>query len=484
VAKKTRPRGSGNTSPWPFRWAILAALVFHLPLLPTTLFAWLDLVLGKRELPPEEPPGELYLPIELDLEPTATAAAAPAPLPEDDVVGEAAPTAPPTPPKPAPKKEPAIVDAGVIDAAPDADVLDAADDADVLDAGARADAGDPDAAAPNEAGAPWPPRLDGGPLGPPGLPTDAGSPADAGPDAAEVSDPQRVAGDASRVIAPSNNVSLTIAADVIREHELGSRFASLLTSIPQWKAFFDGTGIDPIRDVDHVYITGPQFRDTTRVVAVLGYNVAPGKIRAALGKVMARSDPPGEWLKDAPLPTARARVQGKERLFVHLAEKKLLVVMPPELEKQIGELKKRKPFPKSTNIGISASTITPARALREVPLRIPPSLTKLVVNVIPTKDGGADVELDATDASAEAAARSAADLNTQIETARVISVAGLFRKELFAPLVFRVEGTHLRGSTHVGRSEIAYVLGTFDRTVKDRQTADENKASDGGALPP
>ncbi len=441
--------------------ALVVSFVLHAPLLPNTLFSWVELMFSTPPPEADELDGDVIIPIELDLlgEPgAAPAAAKPAPLPEHDVIagGEPvqAPIVAPTATAAAKPSKDAGVDAEA-DAATAADAGDGgANDAadEPHDAGEVADATDLDAE------------------------TDASVDAEAG---VGLLDPLATAGDVSKVPIRSSNVQIMIAADVLRTHPLGAEFSHLLTSIPQWKAFFEGSDIDPINDVSHVLIAGPQFRDASRVTAVLELSVGADKMRAAVNRILAKSDPPGEWLTDTKLPVARARVGGADRLFVLFAKQRILMVVPLEAKAQIAGLPEIKPFPKSTNVGIIASTITPAKALREVPLKIPGSLTKLVVVLIPTKDGGADVEIEATDASAEEAVRSARDLNAQIDAVRVISVFG-FRRELFAPIVFAAEDARIRAKTHVSRSEIAYVIGTFQRTFEARQKAEEQAKADAG----
>src|SRR5262249_24993980 len=125
---------------------------------------------------------------------------------------------------------------------------------------------------------------------------DAGEPVASGPSLAPdaglpaAADPTTLAGGPTALKA-ENNVAITVASGLIRSHELGTQIGQLLTAIPQWKSSFEGTQLDPIRDFDHLYIAGPQLRDSRRVLAFMDYNVPQSKIRAAIDVLVDRSKP-------------------------------------------------------------------------------------------------------------------------------------------------------------------------------------------------
>jgi hypothetical protein len=446
------PKGDARGSPGgraerrPLIVALVVAIVLHLPLLPLRISAWMRVLLDDSE-EAEELDGEAIIPIDLDLDLGAGAepagGAASVPEPTGDVVAATEPAPPPPKKKPEPKREPEPKDAGVD--APSGELEDAG--APVADASAASDPYD-ELEKERDAGAP----KDGGVA-------DAG--ADAGPGGR---DPLELAGDGAKIAAQHANVQLLLAGEPLRKHELGPRFGALLTSVPQWRAFFQGSGMDPIHDVDLMLITGPQFRDTRQVVASLFYSGPPARVRSAIDRLLAASDPKGEWLKDTPVPTAKGMVDRRERLFAHAAQKKLLVVLPPEAKPQLARVPAMK-RPSVPGAAIVASTIAPARALREVPMKIPASLQKLVVQVVPTSDGGADVLLDATDASAAEAEKNAEELFVQIDAVRVVP---LLKIELFSNFQMKADGAKIRGSAHVPISTIKLVLGHFEAVVAQR----------------
>jgi hypothetical protein len=408
-------RGNADT-PFPARSArsrvfvifLWFAALLHAPLIPTRLFDWLRLALNAGQVEMEELEGETIIPIDFDLMPEAPAAAAP---PEPTPAPAPVAAATPAPEGPGPKPE--LPDAG----APDP----------------------PDAAAPvasvdRDAGAPPKPAL---------------------------RDPLAVAGGVGKIASADPNVQVLIASDRIRKHELGAAFGRLLTTIPEWKSFFEGTGIDPIRDLDHVLIAGPQFRDSSKVVAVMDYNLTEARVREAIGVVLDRSDPKGEWLEDTPVPAAAARADRGDRIFAIVPGKRLLAVLPADAKDQLGKLKATPGFNKSSAVGIVISMVTPARAFKNVPFDVPEELKSMKVSVTPTGDGGADVLLELLDGSPELAAEHSKELSAAIEALRKPDL-GVFSSlasiELFAPVSFESAGPLIRARTHVTEHQLRRIM--------------------------
>ena len=79
------------------------------------------------------------------------------------------------------------------------------------------------------------------------------------------------------------------------------------------------------------------------MVAVMDFNVPDAKIKSAVDIIVNSVN--GEWLDDTPVPTARAKVGGGDRLFAIVPGKRLLVVLPFEAKDQLEGLKKTKGSP-------------------------------------------------------------------------------------------------------------------------------------------
>jgi hypothetical protein len=461
-----------------FRIAMTIALLLHLPFVPLRIFDWLNLLLNRPKVELSDMDGDIVVPIDLELDPS-TGAPPPPPPANDPPAADAVPTATASAAKPPPRKDPG--DAGV-DAAPN----DAGEDADTPDAG-TADGGDLDGGlAEKEAGA-EPLAEDGGGAdagadaeAPMAQVEDAGADAapvasatpDAGPAQPTLADPIAAAGGAGGTASKTPNVSVLINSDRIRQHELGPWFATVLKTIPQWKSFFEDTEIDPIKDLDHMLIAGPQFRDSRKVTATMDYNVSDAKIREAIEIILKRSKPNGKWLEGTPMPAAQAKADNGERIFAMIKAKRLLVVIPAEAKDQLAGLAKTKGFSKSSQVGILLSMVTPSRAFKGLPFEVPSSLKWLRLAVIPRADGGADVQLESEDASPEDARTHAKELTEGLESflAPFRGAAEILVGKIDTP-EFSADGARIKASITVTKKQLRYVLSAAQDAMEKQQRA-------------
>ncbi|WP_437492772.1 hypothetical protein WME75_18830 [Sorangium sp. So ce1014] len=413
--------------------AAAVALLLHLPLLPTPLFSWLEAMFALRGELTDYDAGETIVPIDLDLladDPSAVAAAPSATGGEATPGGAGAAASATPPPAPSPP-------AASASAAPEA----------------------PDA------GAPEPPRRR-----PPG---------DAGPDAAgdggtgddsdqpNLRTPLSVAGAPGKLASKDPNVQVLIAGDRLRSHELGDWFGRILTTIPQWQSFFQDTTIDPIRDIDHLLIAGPQLRDSSKVVAVMDYRAPEAAMRAAVDVVVQRSN--GSWIEDAPVPAARATADRSERIFAMVPNRRLLVVLPAEEEDQLSKLKSMKGFNKSSTAGIVISMLTPANAFRGVQA-LPRSIAWMRLTVTPTRDGGADLALTAGDESPEDALAHAQDLTRTLNAIRSINL-GITKIDVVDEVTFNTDGKVIWSKLHVTNRQLKLIMGFVEQALRDQAAA-------------
>ncbi|MEO7331847.1 MAG: hypothetical protein ABI193_24945 [Minicystis sp.] len=448
MAVATRARGQSDTLPprgagkgriapeRPFALALIVALLLHAPLIPTGVGAWLRLFLGAQSRGYDDIDASAIIPIDLDLGGDPGAAPSGAVIAAE---GSSAPGA-------LDDKGTAPSDAGV-DAAPAA-TTDAGSDAG-SDAGAPRKRPDPPDAAPPDAGPP----------------PDAGAPA--------LRDPISAAGAVGKISAKDANVQVLISSKVLRKHPLGASFSRLLLLLPSWRQFFADSPIDPIRDLDHVLITAPRFRDdSSKMVAVMDFNLPEAKIKAAIDSVVTRTN--GEWMSDTPVPAARARIAAGDRIFAIVPGKKLLVVLPLDAKDQLAGLKQTKGFRNSAT-GIVISLVTPSRAFAGL-FPVPESIKSLRVLVTPTADGGADVALEAVDKSPEEAQKHAADLTQAIEQVRVID-AVVTKIVVLDHTEFVAEKEVIKARVHVSDRQLMLIMGSVEQRVKE-----ENQRA-GRALP-
>lgn len=391
---------------WP--WAVVS-VVLHVPFTPLLgVLGLLGWFLNQEPDIPEGPP-ITAIPIDIIEEP-AEEPAPPAPAPEP--VAAPAPEGPkPAPPKPPPK---------------------------------------PSA----------PPAPSAAPSTPPPAPSGSAAPSDPG---AKIGDPVAMSGGAQRVVDPNANVRLIIDTEKLRSHPLGPRVGSLLSRVHQWRDFMGPAALDPVRDIDRVLIVGPQLRRTGDVVAVIQHHLGKEQMHSAIDGLVQRDRAGGEWLPDTKVPVARASADRAERYFVLPSERVVVVTPKSALEAAQKLGRARLPALPGSQVA-TAYLATPHRAFIGMPVRVPQSILWARARVVPLENGGAQVDVEAEDASPEQAAASAVELERQISAATQLDL-GVFGALLGARptrfverIQFRAEGKKITGELVLTQKQILSIF--------------------------
>lgn len=487
--------------------ALIVAILLHLPFVPTRFFTWMSLLWNSGPIELNDMDGEVVVPLDFDLVSEPTEPAAPAKPPEtttaidDDPAAEPSPTATAITKPPTPTVTDAGVDAEPLDAAsdvPEAGLAgdagvdaadDAGEDAGPSDAGVDSSSNDPDASD-LDAGLPIAQTgTDGGSGGIAPAATDAGLPIDKAtnlPDAgiadaggasdggasdagAATRDPSAVAGAPSSLVGKDPNVKILISGERLRKYELGGMFGDVLAAIPQWQQFIGTSGIDPVKDINHMLIGGPQLRDSRKVVVVLDLAVSDQKARQTIDGIIKRSKPPGKWVGETPVPHAIAQADRGERIFALVPGKHMVVVMPADAKDQLEKVKSIKAFDKSSKVGIAIYMVNPANAFRGLPFQIPNTLKWMRVNVIPTDDSGVDVVLEAEDKDESLAREHAFSLENIIESVRKVDVPFVGTYEVLGKTKFVTDGKIIRAETHVTRKQLVLIMGFAKKHLEAQQ---------------
>ena len=301
--------------------------------------------------------------------------------------------------------------------------------------------------------------------------------ADAGADGpvagkgSSIGDPVALSGTAGRIADSNANVRLIVYTDRIRHQTLGARVGALLGQAYQWRDFFGPAGLDPIKDVDRILIAGPQLRDSSQVVAVLKYNVSEGRMRQAIDAIVRRDPANGGWL-DAGVPAASARADRAERVFV-MPTPGIVAVVPRRAAKNLQSLRGATiPAPKGPEI-MTGFMVTPWRAFRGLPVRIPESISWARMQVLPGADGNATVELEAQDESAESARENAEQLQraldalTQINLGILGSLLGKKEHRMVERVTFTSSGTKIQGKIVITPSQLSTLIEGAAQYAKD-----------------
>jgi len=423
-----RDRPAPEASAWPtvragsrrlFVIALLVAVVAHLPALPfDPLFLARILLHTAAPAPTAQEPEEVLVPVDLDLladapsseaSPGSSAPAASEPAAPAAPAGDSAPASPAAPASdPAPAK-----------AAPAVAAKDAGDIYDELDKPKR------------------------------GTPT--------------LKDPLATAGGPGKFKVKSPHTQVLFNGNRLRGNSAGGALGGVLTAIPEWKSFFEGTKVDPIADADHLLIAGPQFRRSKDVVVWMQYRGSEADMRAAIDTLIQRS-PKGtraRWLEDSPVPAAVAVAHNHKRIFALVPGKKLLAILPATAKAQLADVKGVKPFNGTSKAGIVIALDTPRNAFAgyEEIVDVPKTFKWMRMVVTPLTDGGADVALEIGDASAESAAANAPIVEKQLSQVRTLaSLATIIGAEVLPPMKVDVDGDILRVKITVSRKGLAHIL--------------------------
>ena len=442
-----------------YRTMLIVSLVIHSFFLPTP---WTKAILAlsvasqSKDLTLVPLDDEAILPMEIELiAAAAPPAIAPPPSPGDGVAtaGSTPPTASSAPgPKPLPdagrKDEP--LDAGV----PDAAVADASVDGGTdagLDGGQGLDASIPDASvaaladASVDASAPAsttrrpPPDAGDGSALDGGVATGAtsGQP----PTVPPIRDPIGIAGKAGSIAGKDPNVSILLSMDLIRTHPSGHELGPVFAVLPIWKHFFVGSGVDPVKDLDRILVAGPQFRESSKVVAAVKLKLPEDKIKAVLEGIRLRATPAGSWESENVM---LATVDGTPRVFVMQGSGVLLVV--PESLGETARKMKSAGFPGAKGEAIVVFLKSPGKALRGMPFTIPQTLKWVRLAASLGADGSATVRIDCLDESTDAAEKSAELLTAGLEAATTSEVPLLGKVRMIDEVLFRAAGDHVQAT--------------------------------------
>ncbi|MDH5673901.1 MAG: hypothetical protein OEZ06_17215 [Myxococcales bacterium] len=203
-------------------------------------------------------------------------------------------------------------------------------DAAVPDAGPNADAGVGDASPPDAS------------------PRDAASesPRDAAPEAAPAlaagpaSDPDHAmaAGDAPKpeldaFAPPGAQLALRLHMGRVRASPLAADVEGLLSAIPDWKLLLDGSGIEPLRDLERMLLASPNLKRENFVVAgqYVGDESVPRKAVENLAKARQAQ---ARWKRHDGIAVAPWHdADATERIIALIARERFVISRPEDLQR-------------------------------------------------------------------------------------------------------------------------------------------------------
>lgn len=268
-------------------------------------------------------------------------------------------------------------------------------------------------------------------------------------------DPTALVGAAGDVQAGPALVQLLINMEEIRKNPTGARMGPLLSAIPQWDDFMQGTGVDPVRDTDWVLITGPSLIRTERDVILVHYSASDALVDKAIQVIAKKYDRGGAF--DAGVPGVKAALGHADRaprVFLR-PQSRVLAVVPPDYANTAA---------KSLHKARISARVRPGEAMRLVlktpsrPFpRIPSTISEMRLWILPRADGGADVHAEGDTPDADSGAAAAAALRKVIRDQNSVFVR-MVTNGLLDTVEITADGSVVRLRAPVSRDQLETLL--------------------------
>ncbi|MFO0547830.1 MAG: hypothetical protein U0271_05555 [Polyangiaceae bacterium] len=228
--------------------------------------------------------------------------------------------------------------------------------------------------------------------------------------------------------------SALVFVDRVRPHPVGQR----LMALGLVKDALSGTNIEPLSELDRVFVTTPAVSEQ-RAIVFAEHHLTPEQITDRVQAMVAKSNPPGEVLTQGPEWTVHVQKRGRSGVVAFL-EPNYLVVVPDEFADRISAFENTGGLPDPH--GEEAAelfAVDPATTLagRGIPA-IPASLTNLGADIFLRPDGGMTVDA-AGQATKDSAGSTAASLTGMLDDAMSMDI-GVTKLRAFPQIKFQPDG--------------------------------------------
>lgn len=250
-------------------------------------------------------------------------------------------------------------------------------------------------------------------------------------------------------------VTAMVFVERIRDHALAPRIAKM----DAWAGVLEGTGIDPLHDVDRAFVAGRNLSDQAGAIAVAEHHVPPERIAAAMKKLVEDSGEEGGWLDDFPFPAAKVAVRGR-RSVVLAPTDALLVVTSERFAAAVRDWQDSGGLPDPVGPeALIAEVLQPSETL--VAPRVPPipeTISRAQATVTFVASGDAEVHIEGESADPAQAEADATALTDAIDDATTVKIS-VVKIRAFEPVVFRADGDRVKAARRVSRKELDTLLG-------------------------
>jgi hypothetical protein len=261
--------------------------------------------------------------------------------------------------------------------------------------------------------------------------------------------------DTIAIAVANGKTSVLLHSGRVRNNPLAAK----VLAVGRVARMLEGSGIDPLRDVERAFVTAPDVTHPGGTIAVLEHDLTAERLRATLDGLVEKSAPDGAWLDDLGVPAARVRMRGETRVVAEVSDQ-VLVILPEPLARQatrfVGTGGLPEPIGDEAAVAIADDPSHTLAAPRVPP--IPATLKQARATVRLTPDGGAEVDVDATSLDEAQAATDAAELTATMERISSVRIA-ILTVRLFDPIPFSASGDHVKAHASISATDLDRLLG-------------------------
>jgi hypothetical protein len=264
-------------------------------------------------------------------------------------------------------------------------------------------------------------------------------------------------GAGGNVQAGPQNVVLMVNMAALRQHPEGKRLGPLISAIPQWDDFIQGTHVDPLHDIDWIEINGPALIHTEKDVILIRYAAPDAEVDKAVALLSVKHGSGGRVELGVPgVKAVRGFADNADRVFLR-PQSHVLAVVPRDYAKTAAQILAKATVPRALKRPGEAMRLTlvhPHGPMRNVP----ESITELRLWIVPRNDdGGADIYGEGDTASASECESSMIVLTRIVEDRNSFPVH-VVTHGLLDDVEIRCDGPTVRLKLPASRDQIEAVL--------------------------
>jgi hypothetical protein len=264
-----------------------------------------------------------------------------------------------------------------------------------------------------------------------------------------VSDPLAFVGSLSKTVHGKPNVELVMWFSAMRTHPLGAKVGEILSCNPQWRDFIGDT-IDPIGDLEGVFLFGPRVVDSSKLTVAVQTRMDQSKVHAVMANLVRQSGRTAGWL-DAGAGALAARIHADraDRIVV-THPTNMIYVTPEEGFAQIAAVREPMSLPAGEGRALSLMMVTPWRPFRRIGWNVPETVSEMRLDIVAAEDGGADVTIEFDDQDETLAEQHVHEQNAQLAASPL--------RFLLGDIKFAAQGSHMVCRDHFSRNTSGFIL--------------------------